>query len=552
MTFALVGGLAWLQVGAQTSQQPIPPQPPSDQEPRRPTTSTRVNPVIVESGPAAPQVVTIVHRLNGLKVFRLLLRSGQEYGTIANLDEAFKIAGDVHTNVIAGLTLDDGQTIAAWLPEAEAEMPPPPVPAAPKTPTPRTSQAGQAAPASNVATFPEFAPMSMHGFESMQLAGSLLGPADLKIITRDGKRLLGRYIGLDGLTGLSVIALTNSKFPKVVEAKDQPIDVGQRLRLIGPEPASHSEPNAKSAIYVRIGETEATVVGVNRSPSGIVTRVKIKSATLTPANIGGIVLNESGETIGIVDAVEGSEATLVPIAVVRNAVKRVIARQTSVPRPWLGIRGEPVRSISLERMLGVGWEPERARAFAEKQEGIMLTFVAPGSPAALWQLGPGDVILAVNKEAVRNADDFSWYLQEAGPGTAVHFDVARLGKLYSEALEIKLSESPDPFLGLRRVGSPTPKGLSPSLMAQGIETIGIKSKVAMRYGASGGLLVVYVQPATPAFKAGLLPGDVIEAINGQKLLTGLRSMMLASKPGTPSLFQIVRNRQKLTLAVAAK
>jgi S1-C subfamily serine protease len=511
--------------------------------------------VIVQSAPAAPQVVTIVHRLNGLKVFRLLLRSGEHYGTIANLDDAFKIAGDVHTNVIAGLTLDDGQTIAAWLPEAEAEMPPPPVPSAPKTPIPRgsTSHAGQAAPASNVAVFPEFAQMSMPGFESMQLPGSLLGPADLKIITRDGKRLLGRYIGLDGLTGLSVIALTNSNFPKVVEGKEQPIDVGQRLRLIGPERAAHSEQNPKTAIYVRIGETEATVVGVNRSPSGVVARVKIKAAKLTPANIGGIVLNESGETIGIVDAVVGSEATIVPISVVRSAVKRVIARQASVPRPWLGIRGEPVRAVSFERMLGVGWEPERARALAAKQEGIMLTWVAPGSPAALGKLAAGDVILAVNQEAVRNADDFSWFLQEAGPGTAVQFDVARLGKLASEALEIKLSESPDPFYGWRRLENQSPKAVAPfSLMAQGIETIGIKSRVAMRYGASGGLLVVYVQPATPAYKAGLLPGDVIEAINGQKLLTGLRSMTLVSKPGTPSLFQIVRNRQKLTLTVATK
>src|SRR6185436_15268201 len=107
--------------------------------------------------------------------------------------------------------------------------------------------------------------------------------------------------------------------------------------------------------------------------------------------------------------------------------------------------GEPVRSISVEKMLGVGWEPARARALADKREGIMLTFVAPGSPAAMGQLSPGDVILAVNKEAVRNADDFSWLLQEAGPGTSVQFDVARLGKVASEALEIKLSESPDPF-----------------------------------------------------------------------------------------------------------
>jgi S1-C subfamily serine protease len=549
-TIVLVGGLAWFQSGAQT---PSSPQPMGAQEPRKTIASTRVNPVIVQSGSTAPQVVTILHRLNGLKVFRLLLRSNEQFGAIANLDEAFQIAGDVHTNVIAGLTLDDGQTIAAWLPEAEAEMPPPSILFAPKAPAPpKASSSG--AKAANVATAPEMPATSVPGFPSVPLAGNLLGPADLKIITRDGKRLLGRYIGLDGLTGLSVITLANSSFPKVVDAKDQVISVGQRLRLVGPEPASHSERSTRTAMYVRIGETEVTVASVSRSPSGGVARVNIKSANLTPANIGGIALNESGETIGIVDAVEGSEATIVPVAVVRSAVKRVIARQASVPRPWLGIRGEPVRSLSLERMLGVGWEPERARALAEKREGIMLTSVAPGSPAARGRLSPGDVILTVNKEAVRNADDFSWLLQEAEPGSSVHFDVARLGKLGFEAFEIKLSESPDPFFGLRKFEGQTPKGLAPgSLMAQGIETIAIKPRVALpRFGANGGLLVVYVQPATPAFKAGLLPGDVIEAIDGQKLFPTSRSVTLLSKPGVSSIFYIVRNKQKMTLKVAAK
>jgi hypothetical protein len=70
--------------------------------------------VQVENGPSAPQVVTILHRLNGLKVIRLLLRGNEQLGAIANLDEAFQMAGEVHTNVIAGLALSDGQTIAAW------------------------------------------------------------------------------------------------------------------------------------------------------------------------------------------------------------------------------------------------------------------------------------------------------------------------------------------------------------------------------------------------------------------------------------------------------
>ena len=91
--------------------------------------------------PAAPQVVTIIHRLNGLKMFRLLLRS-EQVQSIDALDSAFSLMDDVHTNVIAGLALEDGETIAAWLPEADVEFGPPLVafPVAPRPPkSPRAS-----------------------------------------------------------------------------------------------------------------------------------------------------------------------------------------------------------------------------------------------------------------------------------------------------------------------------------------------------------------------------------------------------------------------------
>ena len=520
-------------------------QTPSPSPEIKKTTSTTVSRVILENKSAAPQVVTILHSLNGLKVFRLLVRK-EDVGAIARLDEAFKIAGEVHTNVIAGLALDDGQTIAAWLPEAEAEMPPPALPFAPRVPVP--SRAPVADPSGKGQPAPGVAPMvPMPGVPSINFPGNLLDPADLRIITRDGKRILGRYIGIDGLTGLSLITLTNGSVPQTVDSKEDTIIVGQQLRVIGPQPAPRAETSPKAAMYVRIGETEATVVNISRSPSGGVARVKIKSAKLSPANIGGIAINDQGETLGIVDAVEGNEATIVPVALVRMAAKRVIARQASVPRPWLGIRGEPVVALSLETILRVGWEIERARALTEKRQGIMLTAVAPGSPAALAQLKPGDVILSVNNGFVRNADDFSWLLDEAGPGSAVLFTVARPGKEVSEAMEIKLSESPDPFFGLRMLEGHMPRAFKPgSLLAEGIETVALKPRVASRFGSTGGLLVVSVQPSTDAFKAGLRAGDVIESIDGQPVISDA-AMTLPKAAGVPSTCIVVRNKEKIVL-----
>jgi S1-C subfamily serine protease len=546
-----VGALSITAVGQTPAASPAP---------RRATTvtpaATAAGRVIVENKPAAPQVVTILHRLNGLKVIRLLINKEQAE-ILANLDEGFNLAAEVHTNVIAGLALDDGQTIAAWLPEAEAEMPPPAL-FAPRAPLPPKASATTTAPPARgpqpvapVGAIPQISTVTIPGVPAIKFQGDFFQSADLRIITGDGKRISGHYIGLDGLTGLSLITLTNGNLPVTVPLKEEAIAVGQKLRVIGPQPApvaAGSEAGARTAMYIRIGETEAIVVNVLRSPSGSVARVRVRSAKFSPTNIGGIAINEKNETLGIVVRVEGGEATIVPVALVRMAAKRVTARQASVPRPWLGISGEPIGGTSLERILNNGWQIDRARALAEKRQGIMLTWVAPGSPAARAKLKRGDVILTVNDDFIRNAQEFSYLLDEATPENPVRFTVARPEKEASEAMEIKLSESPDPFFGLRRIERQVTKSFGPgSLLGEGIEAVALKPRVASRLGSTGGLLVLSVRPATDAFKAGLRPGDVIESIDGQPIYSGRNVGMFPVTPGVRSNCIVVRDKERISL-----
>lgn len=530
--------------------------PAASPERHRTPTTTPTARVIVQNKPAAPQVVTILHTINGIKAIRLVINKEQAE-TLIGLDEAFKLEGEVHTNVIAGLALDDGQTIAAWLPEAEAEMPPPafyfpraPLPPRPARTTTPPANGGQ--PVAPVAAMPRVSTINIPGVPSINIPGNFFDPADLKIITRDGKRIVGHYIGLDGLTGLSLITLANAangNTPVTDDSKEVTVTVGQQFRVIGPQPAPSSESVGSNPMYVRIGETEAIVVNVVRSPSGGIARVKAKSAKFTPANIGGIAINDNNETLGIVSAVEGGEATIVPLGLVRMAAKRVTARNASVPRPWLGIRGEPIGGpASLERILRNGWALDRARALSEKRQGIMLTWVAPGSPAARAKLKRGDVILTVNNDFIRNAQEFTFLLDEANAETPVHFTVARPEKEVSEAMEIKLSESPDPFLGWRKMRTEIKTSFGPgSLLGEGIEAIALKPQVAERLGATSGLLVLSVRPATDAFRAGLRPGDVIESIDGQPVHSGAHEGMFPIKPGVRSNCIVVRNRERISL-----
>ncbi|HYV00246.1 MAG TPA: hypothetical protein VE977_15560, partial [Pyrinomonadaceae bacterium] len=277
---------------------------PSPERHRTPPATTAAR-VIVQNKPPAPQVVTILHTINGIKAL-ILIKNMEQAEVLDQLDKAFNLEGEVHTNVIAGLALDDGQTIAAWLPEAEAEMPPefyfPRAPLAPK-PAATTPPAKETPPAVPRLT------INIPGVPPFNLQGNLFGPADLKIITRDGKRIVGHYIGLDGLTGLSLITLgngsnwSNANLPVTDDSKEVTVNVGQRFRVIGPQPAAGSEGAGRTPMYIRIGQTEAIVVDVVRSPSGGIARVKAKSARFTPANIGGIAINDNNETLGIVSAV---------------------------------------------------------------------------------------------------------------------------------------------------------------------------------------------------------------------------------------------------------
>ncbi|HKP45831.1 MAG TPA: PDZ domain-containing protein, partial [Pyrinomonadaceae bacterium] len=377
-----------------------------------------------------------------------------------------------------------------------------------------------------------------------------LGPVDLKVVTRDGKNLVGHYVGLDGTTGLSVIQLSENALPKGIDTLVESIQPGQIVRLIGPEPVLQ-EGNARRTVYVRVGDTKATVIDVTRRPSQTVARVRVKSPRISSANIGAVAVNTAGTPVGIVNSVEGDEASIVPLGLVRSAVKRVIERQASVPRAWLGVRGEPIGKLQLESIVKVGWQAERARALSEKQLGIFLTSVMPGSPAAYAELKPGDVILSVNNESIKNAEDFSLLLQDALPGSLVNFTVARPGVPDFEAFKIKLAESPDPWFGYG-FGSftwPTFKPLASGLM-RGTQTIALKPKVALRLGANGGLLVVYVQPNTAAFAAGLRAGDVIESVNGEAVVTRSPAGLLDQKETTTIV--VVRDKKRLTITVPAE
>jgi serine protease Do len=471
-----------------------------------------------QAGPAVPQVLTVVHRLSGLKVLRMMRRTGAQ---VAELDKDFVSTPDSHTSITAGFVLGDGHTVVARLQQGEME------PDASATAPPASSTTQATATASP-------APES----------------TDLMVVGRNGQRFAARYIGLDGWTGLSLLEVEGLVLQSTRDASEEQLRTGQHVRLFAPEPASRAEGTASGTLYLRVGEIEGQITSITRLPSGKLARLTIRAPNLTPAVVGGLAFNDAGEVLGIVESSTTGEARITPSAAARSAASRVLARRGSVPRPWLGVRGRELSSVTNAQLVSAGWKSSKAAALLNKGHGILLTRVAPGTPASSAGLRAGDIILSANEREVKSAQDFSFVLDEAIEGTPLRLTVLRPDAPEPGAVVVKLEEpaSAAASIELAQSRAGHVQAADP-FIARGAETIALSAKAAANLGAQGGRLVVFVQPESAASRSGLRAGDLIEAVGGRSISeTGTRlSTMLNG--ATPITLGIVRQGQKLNLTL---
>src|SRR5262245_21743640 len=384
---------------------------------RRPLAATRQARVtmVQDQERVSPQIVTVIHRLNGLTLLRTELRKSGEPRTVATINPE-AVTTEVHANIIAGLALEDGRTILARLPQVAAEMQvfrsSVVVPKVDKSDdNSATASAHRSAPAPRA---PRIQP-------------------DLTVMTQDGKTFRARYIGIDGQTGLSVLQVTQA-LTDITDSSPRKVSDGENVRVFAQEQVSSETPYQ---IRVRIGKTDAKIAKLAKAKMEA-DRVMLRSAKLSPMVLGGVACNQSGQTVGIVDEIEGTNAKLVTADAVRAAARRVLERQSSVPRPLLGIRGEEIDSANRNSLVSFGWNEKQLEQLYEKQIGIVLIYVMPGTPAAFANLHPGDIIVRVDDKDVKGADALSQLLRQAGPGEEVKFTVERPNVKTPMTFDVKL------------------------------------------------------------------------------------------------------------------
>jgi S1-C subfamily serine protease len=364
--------------------------------------------------------VTVVHRLSGWKLLTWLAVSGPP---ALELDR-FPSASDVHTNIVAGFLGPDGKTVMARIPRAEVEL-------------------------ETLALSPP--PLDLFGFNEKPFAPSF---PEFMLVSRDGKRVKAKFVGLDSTTGLSLLEAEEPLLSIAAgdEGHTETPSVGQRVHLFAPArvtPPAHYPGviDQDGTIYLDMSSTAGQLVEVNRAAPGQPARVTAHAPQATPALAGAVATNDSGRPLGIVALSGPAEARILPMEDVRTAADRVRAvRSVVVPQPWLGVRGDAAFKSSLDVWVSRGWKPEAALPLIRGRRGVFVTSVAPETPAFQSGLRSGDVIARVGESEVAGIDDLTTLLRQAGVGAEVNLTVLRAFSSEPVRLPVVLSGSPYPAI----------------------------------------------------------------------------------------------------------
>ena len=237
-------------------------------------------------------------------------------------------------------------------------------------------------------------------------------------------RLVGEFRDRD-LAVLRIEAPKN-KLPPIVVGISRDLLVGQRVYAIG-NPFGLDQTLTVGIISALNREIESFN---GRSIRGVVQT----DAAINPGNSGGPLLDSAGRLIGVntqIASPSGASAGIgfaIPVDEVSRIVPRLI-RDGRFVRPAIGVSAGPP---NLHRALNL-------------PKGVAIVQVGSGTPAARAGLQPfrsgsrgevlaGDVITAINDDAVNNFDDMLTLLENRQPGETVALTVWREGRSRKQSL----------------------------------------------------------------------------------------------------------------------
>src|SRR5215469_5438745 len=310
------------------------------------------------------------------------------------------------------------------------------------------------------------------------------GASEVTVRLTDRREYTAKVVGVDTKSDIAIIKIKASDLPTVKIGDSRALKVGEWVLAIG-APFGF-ENSATAGIVSAKGRT---------LDSGYVPFIQT-DVPINPGNSGGPLFNMRGEVVGINSQIYSRSGGYMGVSF-------------SIPIDVAMQVGEQLQSTGhvSRGKLGVviqGVTQGLADSFGLPQpEGALVNSVEKGGPSEKAGIEPGDVILKINGNVLKDSSELPVQVASLAPGTEVTLEVWRNHS--PRTVTVKLGSLED-----KRTASNTPSHAEGGKLGLAVRPLNPQEQ--QQANVSGGLLVE--RASGPAAEAGIQQGDVVLAANG--------------------------------------
>jgi serine protease Do len=358
------------------------------------------------------------------------------------------------------------------------------------------------------------------------------GADRVNVVLADKREFEARVIGRDPNTDVAVVKIDARNLPTVRLGDADALEVGDWVLALG--------------YPLDLGQTTtAGIVSAKGRNIGIFQRSGADAplehfiqtdAAINPGNSGGPLVDLQGRVVGINSAIASPTGFYsgygfaVPINLARRVAEDLM-RDGRVHRPMIGVEIRDATSADAE-------------VFRLPSPDGAVVLTEPRGPAARAGLAMGDVIVAVDGDAVGGSGDLMELVMRKRPGDRVALDVIRYGE--RRRVELRLEE----FQGDTRRADPERRDADDARVKEvssvepgklGFRAESVTPAIARELGMdrAAGVVISEVDEGGPA--AGVLRrGMVVQRVNGRAVesMDALRSAAETVRPGQAVSVQV--------------
>jgi serine protease Do len=331
----------------------------------------------------------------------------------------------------------------------------------------------------------------------------------------DLRRFKAKKVGADPGTDVALLKIDEKNLPSANFADSDKARAGDIVLAIG------------NPFGLRQTVTMGIISAVGRGGMGIVDYENFiqTDAAINMGNSGGALVDTEGRLLGINSAIftrsGGNQG--IGFAIPANLAREVMQSLREKGRVVRGYIGTSVQTLT----------PEIADAMKLKGQptGALVSEVEPNAPAAKAGIKTGDVITAVNGKKVNDPRELRLMIGSMAPGTKAHLEVNRESQ--TKTFDVQLGEMP-PSAAEEGTETSTEETAQPEkttvfgVVAVTNITDDIRTALNLPKEVQGAV-IADIDAESPAAKAGLREGDVIQEVNKQPVKNAKDLLAISKK-----------------------